>query len=99
MLRGSGISLLGQDNPSCTDTPGSLAFQEAFMRVAAPIAWPNGKAYLFERDADASTPGSHYARHDFLTGARDIPSEDIALNWPGLRSTRPDAAVYWGVPH
>jgi hypothetical protein len=65
-------------------------------RVAAPIAWPSGKVYLFERDsATAANQGTKYFRHDFLSGVRD-GEHPIAPNWTGLRATRPDAAVYWG---
>lgn len=69
--------------------------------VKAPIAWPNGKAYLFERDgASPATPGTGYIRRDFVSGARDQGVQPIAQapdpNWPGLRTTRPDAAVHWG---
>ena len=45
---------------------------------------------------DPATPGSNYFRYDFLSGARDQGAADIAANWTGLRSTRPDAALYWG---
>lgn len=67
------------------------------MKVAAPIAWPNGKAYLFEREAaNPAVAGTRYTRHDFLSGHRDQPLQDIAPIWSGLRTNRPDAAVYWG---
>lgn len=70
-------------------------------QVKSAIAWPNGKAYLFEKETvlpivGTVVPGVNYQRYDFVTGAPDLGFQPIALNWPGLRPTRPDAAVHWG---
>jgi Hemopexin len=59
------------------------------MPVKSPIAWPNGKAYMFQ--------GADYVRYDFRTGALDQAARSIAqTNWPGLRGVAPDAAVHFG---
>ncbi len=59
------------------------------MPVKSPIAWPNGKAYMFQ--------GADYVRYDFRTGALDQAALPIApTNWPGLRGVAPDAAVHLG---
>lgn len=59
------------------------------MPIKSPLAWPNGKAYLFQ--------GTDYVRYDFQSGALDQAALPIApTNWSGLRATAPDAAVYWG---
>jgi hypothetical protein len=59
------------------------------MSVKALIAWPNGKVYMFQ--------GADYIRYDFRTGGLDQTALPITpTNWPGLRATAPDAAVYWG---
>jgi hypothetical protein len=66
-------------------------------KIKAPLAWPSGKVYLFEKETVIpGVPGINYLRHDFVSGARDQGAQPIAFNWPGLRPTRPDAAVYWG---
>jgi hypothetical protein len=57
------------------------------MRIKSPVAWPNGKAYMFH--------GTNYTRYDFQTGARE-DTLSIIENWPGLRNTAPDALVHWG---
>jgi hypothetical protein len=68
--------------------------------VKSVLAWPNGKAYLFEKETVVPllppVPGVNYIRYDFASGNRDQGAQLIAPNWPGLRPTRPDAAVYWG---
>jgi hypothetical protein len=61
-------------------------------QIKSAIAWPNGKAYLFEK----LVPGLNYQRYDFASGALDQGLQNIAFNWPGLRPDRPDAALYWG---
>lgn len=65
--------------------------------VRAAVAWPNGKVYLFDRETQTpGEAGTTYARYDFVSGQLEQRGLDIAGNWPGLRQTRPDAAVYWG---
>jgi Hemopexin len=59
------------------------------MPVKSPIAWPNGKVYMFQ--------GADYIRYDFRTGALDQAALPIApTNWPMLRGTAPDAAFHLG---
>ena len=59
------------------------------MPVKSPLAWPNGKVYIFQ--------DTNYIRYDFQTGALDQSALPIApANWPGLRAIAPDAAVHWG---
>lgn len=65
-------------------------------RIKSPLAWPSGKAYLFEKETADGQLGANYLRHDFVSGALDQRMQPINPNWPGLRPTRPDAAVYWG---
>lgn len=66
-------------------------------QIKAALAWPNGKAYCFEKETGVpGVPGVTYLRFDFVTGALDQGSVPIAPNWPGLRLTRPDAALTWG---
>lgn len=66
-------------------------------QIKSAIAWPNGKAYLFEKEAAIpGVPGINYLRYDFFNGTVDQGFQLIAPNWQGLRPTRPDAAVYWG---
>jgi len=65
-------------------------------RYKSAIAWPNGKAFAFEKEAAPGVPGTNYVRYDFVSGNIDQAPQSIIPAWPGLRSTRPDAAVYWG---
>src|SRR5215212_4377263 len=66
-------------------------------QITSALAWPSGKAYLFEKETVVpGTPGISYTRYDFSSGALDQGAQLIAPNWPGLRPTRPDASVYWG---
>jgi hypothetical protein len=70
-------------------------------QVKSAIPWPNGKAYLFEKQTvvpivNTIVPGVSYQRYDFATGTLDQGLQPIAPNWPGLRLVRPDAALYWG---
>jgi Hemopexin len=59
------------------------------MPVKSPLAWPNGKVYMFQ--------GADYIRYDFRTGALDQAALPIApTNWPMLRGTAPDAAFHLG---
>lgn len=58
------------------------------------LAWPNGKVYCFEKEN--LVPSMTYLRYDFVSGTRDQGAQAIDANWPGLRPTSPDAAVYWG---
>jgi hypothetical protein len=44
--------------------------------VKSAIAWPNGKAYLFEKDTtvpivNTLVPGVNYTRYDFVSGLQD----------------------------
>jgi hypothetical protein len=64
-------------------------------QVKSALAWPNGKAYLFQKDLDPAGQGTYIA-HDFVSGAREGGQRIIAANWTGLRPTRPDAVAYWG---
>ena len=54
----------------------------------AAIPWPNGKFYLFE--------GATYRRWDAATGALEDSGLDTASAWHGLRTTAPDAALWYG---
>src|SRR2546421_2629966 len=66
-------------------------------QIKSALAWPNGKAYLFEKmTADQAGPGVTYRRYDFVSGALEQGSLSISANWSGLRTNRPDADVYWG---
>jgi Hemopexin len=59
------------------------------MPVKSPLAWPNGKVYMFQ--------GAEYIRYDFRTGGLDQAALPIApTNWPMLRGTAPDAAFHLG---
>src|SRR5215475_3393046 len=85
------------EQPSIT---GALLQEEGIWimpGVKAALAWPNGKAYLFEKEtAVAGVPGASYFRYDFSSGAIDQTPQLIVPNWPGLRPARPDAAAFWG---
>jgi Hemopexin len=59
------------------------------MPVTCALAFPNGKAYLFQ--------GTTYSRYDFRSGLAEASGVAIAGNWPGLPPNAPDAAVLWGV--
>jgi hypothetical protein len=56
--------------------------------IKSAVAWPNGKAYLFQDET--------YSRYNFSTGTLEQSELSIQQNWPGLRPYRPDALVYWG---
>jgi hypothetical protein len=56
--------------------------------IKSAIAWPSGKAYLFD--------DTNYLRYDFERGMQDQTAQPIVPAWSGLRSTAPDAGVYWG---
>lgn len=58
------------------------------MPVTSALAFPNGKAYLFE--------GTTYSRYDFRTGAQEAAGLSIATNWNDLPPNAADAAVVWG---
>jgi hypothetical protein len=50
------------------------------MPVKSPIAWPNGKVYMFQV--------KDYIRYDFRTGGLDRAALSIApTNWSKLRGT------------
>jgi hypothetical protein len=56
--------------------------------VKAAVAWPNGKAYLFQ--------GSTYRRYSSPTGTLEQAGIQISPEWPNLGSTAPDAGFLWG---
>lgn len=58
-------------------------------RGTCAIAWPNGKAYVFQ--------GPNYTRFANESGLVEQNSLSTSDNWPGLRAQPPDAAVYYGV--
>lgn len=57
-------------------------------RGTCAIAWPNGKAYVFQ--------GTTYTRFANESGLIEQGNLSISGNWTGLRSQAPDAAVYYG---
>lgn len=65
-------------------------------QIKSAIAWPNGKAYFFDKEAALMAGEGNYMRYDFISGVLDENNQPIAINWKGLRSSRPDAAIYWG---
>lgn len=58
------------------------------MPVTAALAYPNGKAYLFQ--------GSTYSRYDYRTGLAEAAGVSISPNWVNLSATAPDAALHYG---
>ena len=52
------------------------------------LAYPNGKAYLFQ--------GTDYSRFAFASGTIDQPPNSIFSSWSGLRPAAADAAIFWG---
>jgi hypothetical protein len=58
------------------------------MPVTSALAFPNGKAYLFQ--------GTTYSRYDFRAGQLEAAGSSISGNWTGLPGNAADAAVHWG---
>ena len=58
------------------------------MPVTAALAFPNGKAYLFQ--------GTTYTRFDFRTGAVEATGVSTAAKWANLPANASDAALHWG---
>lgn len=76
----------GSSNPW---QPANDMYPRAALRdVDAAVAWPNGKAYFFQRQK--------YYRFDLANGAVDegFPL-DIGSHWPGVFPSDLDAAIVW----
>lgn len=56
--------------------------------IKAAVAWPNGKAYLFQ--------GSTYRRYSSSSGVLEEAGIPISPAWPKLGTIAPDAGFYWG---